>query len=80
MQFQCDILNIPLVRPMISETTALGVAYLAGLAIGYWNDLEEISNQWIIGKKFEPKMHNTDIEKLLNNWQQSVIRSKGWLQ
>ncbi|MBK7978729.1 MAG: glycerol kinase GlpK [Ignavibacteriae bacterium] len=80
MQFQCDILNIPLVRPMISETTALGVAYLAGLAIGYWNDLEEISNQWIIGKKFEPKMDNSDIEKLLNNWQQSVIRSKGWLQ
>ncbi|MBI1932836.1 MAG: glycerol kinase GlpK [Ignavibacteriales bacterium] len=80
MQFQSDILNIPLVRPMISETTALGVAYLAGLAVGYWDNLDSISSQWAIDKKFEPQMDSNRIEELLVNWNKSVGRSKDWLK
>ncbi len=80
MQFQSDILGIPLVRPKISETTALGVAYLAGLAVGYWDGLDSISSQWAIEKKFEPQMDTGKTEELLDNWNKSVGRSKNWLK
>ena len=80
MQFQADILGIPIVRPKISETTALGVAYLAGLAVGYWNGHDDISDQWEIDKKFEPQMSSAQREELLNNWNKAVGRSKNWLK
>lgn len=80
MQFQSDILGIPLVRPKISETTALGVAYLAGLAVGYWSGFDEISSQWAVDKKFEPKIDSKQLEELKNNWFKSVERSKNWLK
>ena len=67
-------------RPKISETTALGVAYLAGLAVGYWNGHDDISNQWEIDKKFEPQMSSTQREELLSNWNNAVGRSKNWLK
>lgn len=79
MQFQTDILNIPLVRPKISETTALGAAYLAGLSVGYWDSLETISKQWSIEKRFEPQMDTDKIELLFKNWNKAVGRSKDWL-
>ncbi len=80
MQFQSDILGIPLVRPKISETTALGVAYLAGLAVGYWSGFDEISKQWAVDKRFEPEMDSEQSNILMNNWYKSVERSKGWLK
>ncbi len=79
MQFQSDILGIPLARPKVSETTALGVAYLAGLAVGYWDGLDSISNQWAIDKKFEPQLDKKESEKLIENWNKAVERSKNWL-
>lgn len=80
MQFQSDLLGIPIVRPKISETTALGVAYLAGLAVGYWDGHDNISNQWKVDKKFEPQMSSEKREELLNNWNKAVGRSKNWLK
>lgn len=80
MQFQADILGIPLVRPKVVETTALGVAYLAGLAVGFWDSLDDISTQWAIDKKFEPQMDSTEINKLLVNWDRTIGRAKNWLK
>lgn len=79
MQFQADILGIPVVRPSILETTALGAAYLAGLAVGYWESPEEIRGQWKVDKIFEPGMNPDRIEELRERWQEAVGRSKGWI-
>ncbi len=78
MQFQADILNKPVVRPKVTETTALGAAYLAGLAVGFWKDVEEINQKWQIDKTFEPEMEQQEREKLLNNWHRAVERAKEW--
>jgi len=72
MQFQSDILNVPVERPIISETTALGAAYLAGLAVGYWESQEEIAKQWAIDNKFEPGMSDCEREKLYEGWKKAV--------
>ena len=79
MQIQSDILGIPIIRPKISETTALGVAYLAGLAVGFWNSYEDIAGQWEIDKKFEPQLNNEKIDKMKIYWSRAVERSKAWL-
>ena len=78
MQFQANILGIPLVRPKITETTALGAAYLAGLATGFWNNKEEISRKWKADKKFLPVMDNETKEKLYNGWKKAVQRALNW--
>ncbi len=78
MQFQADILNKPVVRPKVTETTALGAAYLAGLAVGFWKDIEEINQKWQVDKTFEPEMEQQEREKLLNNWHRAVERAKEW--
>ncbi len=78
MQFQADILNLPVVRPQVLETTALGAAYFAGLAVGYWNDLEELKAQWKIDQTFQPKMEAAQSKDLLQNWQRALDRAKGW--
>ena len=62
MQFQSDILNCKVVRPKITETTALGAAYLAGLAVGYWKNIEEIQQQWQVDKSFSPQMETVKSE------------------
>jgi glycerol kinase len=80
MQIQSDVLGIPIVRPKISETTALGVAYLAGLAVGYWNGYEEIASQWEMDKKFVPQLNTQKIESIKNYWCKAVGRSKNWLK
>lgn len=80
MQFQSDILQIPLVRPKILETTALGAAYLAGLAVGFWKDTDETKKQWQEDKRFEPKMKQEEAQELLYKWNKAVEKSKGWIE
>lgn len=72
MQFQSDLLNVPVERPEINETTALGAAYLAGLAVGYWKDREEIAQQWNMEKSFEPDMEESRREDLYAGWKKAV--------
>jgi len=78
MQFQCDILHCKVVRPRITETTALGAAYLAGLAVGYWKNIEEIQQHWQIDKTFSPKMETSKANELLDGWQRAVKASIAW--
>jgi glycerol kinase len=79
MQFQADILGIPVVRPKIVETTALGVAYLAGLSIGFWNSAEEIASLWKLDRVFEPSLEKSKRDMILAKWNKAVERSKNWL-
>ncbi|WDH75157.1 MULTISPECIES: glycerol kinase GlpK [Exiguobacterium] len=72
MQFQSDILDVPVERPEVSETTALGAAYLAGLAVGFWKDQAEVKEQWKLDKKFEPNMDESHREALYKGWQHAV--------
>lgn len=78
MQFQADILNVPVVRPAVTETTALGAAYLAGLGVGYWSTQEEIASQWQVERRFEPLMPASEREAKLTVWQAAIGRSKRW--
>ncbi|HEY8891830.1 MAG TPA: glycerol kinase GlpK [Clostridium sp.] len=78
MQFQSDILNVQVDRPDVIETTALGAAYLAGLAVGYWKDQEEISKNWALSRSFEPKMVEEKRVNLLKGWHKAVGRSRDW--
>ena len=78
MQFQADILHTRVVRPRITETTAMGAAYLAGLATGYWKDLEEIRNQWQVDKCFEPDTAQNGREEWINGWNKAVKAAKSW--
>ena len=80
LQFQADILGIPVERPVVSETTVLGAAYLAGLAVGYWTSLDDISSNWRIDKRFEPQMPEDKREELYDGWKNAVKRSGGWLK
>ena len=78
MQFQSDIMNTTVVRPVITETTALGAAYLAGLAVGYWPNMEAIQNQWQVDKRFTAAMEDEERKKLTKQWQRSVKAAKAW--
>ncbi|MDZ5719610.1 glycerol kinase GlpK, partial [Bacillus sp. SXabc123] len=72
MQFQGDLLNVPVERPEINETTALGAAYLAGIAVGFWKDRSEIANQWNLDKRFEPELEEEKRNELYKGWQKAV--------
>ena len=78
MQMQADFLGVPVVRPKVTETTALGAAYLAGLATGYWSGADEVSAQWAVDRRFEPAMGQGAREQKLARWQEAVARSRGW--
>jgi glycerol kinase len=78
MQFQADILGVPVVRPKVTETTALGAAYLAGLAVGHWKDSEEIAAQWQMDRGFEPKMDRGRVDELIAGWHKAMERAKNW--
>jgi glycerol kinase len=78
MQFQADLLNLPIIRPAVTETTALGAAYLAGLAVGFWKDIGSISTQWKAEKVFEPKMSRGRAAELRSRWQDALGRAKNW--
>ena len=78
MQFQADLLGIPVVRPRVTETTALGAAYLAGLAVGYWEGVDEIARQWQVERRFEPVMDAGRRAELMARWGRAVAHAKGW--
>lgn len=80
MQFQADILNIPVERPKITETSCLGAVYLAGLAVGYWDSIGVISQNWQLERRFEPSMSQEERERLYKRWQRAVQRTQGWLK
>jgi glycerol kinase len=78
LQVQADLLGVPVERPVVAETTALGAAYLAGLAVGYWTDLAEIEANWALDRRFEPHMSAERRERLLRGWQRAAERSLAW--
>lgn len=80
MQFQADILNRPVRRPVIRETTALGAAFLAGLAVGVWSDREAIKALWVCDQEFTPQMTDAQRQALLRDWHRAVGRSRGWAE
>jgi len=80
MQFQSDILDVPVIRPVVSETTALGAAYAAGLAVGFWNDVEDLRQNWQVAKTWEPEMEDASRSKLYHGWKKAVQRSMGWVE
>ncbi|NWG15776.1 MAG: glycerol kinase GlpK [Chloroflexi bacterium] len=80
LQFQADILGVPVQRPAVTETTALGAAYLAGLATGFWSSQEEIARQWAIEKTFEPHMPADRRDALYAGWKRAVERAKAWVE
>ncbi len=79
MQFQADILGIPVVRPAITETTALGAAYVAGLAVGFWGGLEELSARWREERRFEPQLDPAERDRQLRLWRKAVTRTFDWV-
>lgn len=78
MQIQANVINKKVIRPVITETTALGAAYLAGLAVGFWNGIEEIKHQWTEDKVFEPEAKSAGINEMIENWNKALERSKNW--
>jgi len=78
LQFQSDLLQVPVIRPKITETTALGAAYLAGLAVGYWDDIEDIRKQWQVDKQFEPEMDAGKVAELTKGWKRAVHAAITW--
>jgi len=79
MQFQADILGVPVVRPKVTETTALGAAYAAGLAVGFWKDLGELEANWSEDKRWEPTMDDEARERNLRLWKKAVTRTFDWV-
>jgi len=77
MQFQADILGKPIVRPVDVETTALGAAYLAGLAVGFWKNVAEVEGFWRAERRFEPKMPAAARERFFSEWETAVARARG---
>ena len=80
MQIQADFLGRPVLRPVVTETTALGAAYLAGLAVGLWPDLERLARNWRLGRRFEPRMAEDERQELYEGWKKAVERARGWAQ
>jgi glycerol kinase len=80
MQFQADMLGVPVVRPKVTETTALGAAYLAGLAVGFYPDRETIAKQWAVDEHFNPSMEKDKRDKLLHDWRRALERAKAWAE
>jgi glycerol kinase len=79
MQFQADILGVDVIKPRVPETTALGAAYGAGLAVGFWTDLDEISRLWAEEARWEPQMADEERNRLYSRWREAVERSFGWV-
>lgn len=79
MQFQADILNIPVLRPVIKETTALGAAYAAGLAVGFYSNLDDLRQNWAVETTWEPRMDEQQRERLYKEWKKAVTRSFDWV-
>jgi glycerol kinase len=80
MQFQADLLGVPVLRPAVTETTALGAAYLAGLAVGFWSSVDEVAGQWKIDRRFDPQMPRDKATTLRDRWREALERSRGWTE
>jgi glycerol kinase len=78
MQFQADLLGVPVVRPKVTETTALGAAYLAGLAVGFWRSMDELSAKWQVDRRFEPAMSRDEAAARMRWWTRAVERARQW--
>ena len=78
MQFQADVLGVPVVRPRITETTALGAAYAAGLAVGFWSGIDELKSNWVMDKTWQPRMAAERREKGVADWRKAVQRTLDW--
>jgi glycerol kinase len=78
MQFQADVLNVPVIRPTVAETTALGSAYAAGLAVGFWNEIEDLRENWGKDKQWEPQMDDSERDKQYAKWKKAVTRTFDW--
>lgn len=78
MQFQADLLDVPVIRPQVAETTALGAAYAAGLHVGYWEDVDELKTNWNEDKRWEPNMDSAERDRLFAEWNKAVERTYGW--
>ena len=78
MQLQADLAGVPVVRPQVTETTALGAAYLAGLATGVWQGGDEIAAQWAVDRRFEPSLPEPQRLARIARWREAVERSRGW--
>src|SRR5262249_28067922 len=78
MQFQADLLGVPVVRPAVTDTTALGAAYLPGLATGFWSSPDEITGQWRVERRFEPRLGAPAVAALRGRWSAALDRAKGW--
>jgi glycerol kinase len=78
MQFQADVLGVPVRRPVVAETTALGAAYLAGLAVGYWKDQQDVASNWALDREFTPAMAEDERARLYGRWKKAVARSLAW--
>jgi glycerol kinase len=80
MQFQADLLGVPVQRPKVAETTALGAAYLAGIATGFWHGPQQVTEQWAVDRTFEPKMSADQRDAFYSGWKRAVERSLKWEQ
>jgi glycerol kinase len=78
LQFQADMLGVPVRRPVVAETTALGAAYLAGLAVGYWSGLDDVARNWALDREFAPRMDEETRARLYRGWQKAVTRALAW--
>ena len=80
LQFQADLLDVQVRRPVVAETTALGAAYLAGLAVGYWRDLDDVASNWALDREFSPRMDADRRQRLTRGWDRAVERSLNWIE
>jgi len=80
MQFQSELLRVPVIRPKQLETTALGAAYLAGLAVGYWESVDKLNSQWTMEHEFLPVADNESIKNMIGNWEKALNRAKNWIE
>jgi glycerol kinase len=80
MQFQADILGVPVIRPVITETTALGAAYAAGLAVGFWSDLDQLRSRWKEGKRWIPNMEDAERQRQIKLWKKAVTKTLDWVE
>jgi len=80
MQLQADVVGVPVVRPMVGETTSLGAAYMAGLAVGVWDDLAQVTRHWGVERTFEPQWDAARRSKGFHGWQKAVQRARDWVE
>jgi glycerol kinase len=78
LQFQADLLRVPVVRPRVTETTALGAAYLAGLAVGYWKGKEDVQANWAVDRTFEPALAEDQVSHRRARWNEALARARDW--